>query len=625
MDDSPKIGETIGGYVLQSVLGRGGMGCVYLGSHHVLGRKAAIKVLAGSLASDKQFVSRFFHEAKIVNDVRHSNIVDITDFVQSAEPLRVAYIMEFIDGDSISGALKRHDFSSLQAVNLCLQICDALAAVHEIGVVHRDLKPANIMLNAPVTSDFSYPGSIKVVDFGIAKVSDPDTDHQTATGAVMGTPAYMAPEQVAGLKITAAADVYAVAEILYELLAGKPVFSGNNLIVMRNKLGTTPPELAPLDGHAQGDRILALVNECLAVEASDRPSLPDMQSRLRDLVSRFSDVSVPIATPRPMSVDGFGDTLLRDGEPEPSVAPQAEEVREAAFAEVDAAFSTSANSLVLSPRGPRRRGLALIGLLLCAVAVGVVVWVSTQTSAPVKVESVATVPTPTAPLEAVAPAAPARIKVHVSTSPLASVLFENSKELGPGPMDIEVEPGQTRTVTIEHPARESVTVQIDGTKPVVDVWLPPKAKTPAPSVAAKPTREATPAPAAKPNRDPTPQVELSAEAKALLEAKPAPVAKPALPAKPAPVPEPQPESKPAAAEAVGVGRLAVDAWTTAGRRLPSIVLVDGKQVSTNTPIDIRVREGARKIEVRAPGYPPRFRTVQVKANQTSKLRIVVDL
>jgi len=237
------IGDTLGGYRLERQIGRGGMGSVYLGVHIRLGRKAAIKILSDELSRDSQYVSRFFHEAKVVNDVGHQNIVDIIDFIEHEDPPRVAYIMELVDGPSLGQALKEHRFSLIQTLNIIEQICAAMAAAHNVNVIHRDLKPDNVLLVSALNQSFSNQPSIKVVDFGIAKSQSAAVNHQTTVGAVMGTPAYMAPEQVAAAASTPAADVFAVGEIFYELLLGARAFHGDTLDMMTAKLNGHIPKL----------------------------------------------------------------------------------------------------------------------------------------------------------------------------------------------------------------------------------------------------------------------------------------------------------------------------------------------------------------------------------------------
>ncbi len=197
--DTPElpIGTLVGIYRIESLIGSGGMGAVYRGIHTKLGRKAALKVLSDSLAADPTYVSRFFHEARIVAEVGHPNIIDIHDFIETETPRRVAYVMELVDGPPLSRVLKTVRLSTTQVINITLQLLDALMAVHRINVVHRDLKPDNILVIGALGSDFSAKPCIKVLDFGIAKVNVPDQQHKTTTGLMLGTPAYMAPEQVA--------------------------------------------------------------------------------------------------------------------------------------------------------------------------------------------------------------------------------------------------------------------------------------------------------------------------------------------------------------------------------------------------------------------------------------------
>lgn len=281
-----ELGEVIGAYRLERVIGQGGMGCVYAAVHSRLGRRAAVKVLSGALAADSSYVSRFFHEAKIVNDIQHPNIIDIIDFIEQKEPLRVAYVMELLSGPSLGASLKVRRLSWVQAANIGLQLAGALEAVHNVGVVHRDLKPDNIIIITPLAMDLSLRPSIKVLDFGIAKSSDPDLDHHTAPGAMIGTPMYMAPEQVIGAAVSPATDVYAFGEILYEMLAGKRLFSGDVPTVLAMKMRHEIPEARLAEETPGRERLEALIRGCVAAKPSDRPSLAAAVGILLELLQR---------------------------------------------------------------------------------------------------------------------------------------------------------------------------------------------------------------------------------------------------------------------------------------------------------------------------------------------------
>ncbi len=284
------LGETLGLYRLTAVLGRGGMGCVYIGQHVDLVRPVAIKVLDPPLADDADYVSRFLHEAKIVNAVRHPNIVDIFDFIDQPWPRRVALVMELLQGRTLSRVLARRALSTEEAVHATLQLSEALSAVHALGVVHRDLKPDNVMVVGPLSASkdpllgAGDPAvSIKLLDFGIAKVADPLAVHRTATGAVLGTPAYMAPEQFSAEPPTPATDVYALGELLFEMLTARPLFADQGLPMIREKMNgvRSPPSLPRTVVH---ERILrGLIFDCLQVEPRHRPTVEHIRETLSPL------------------------------------------------------------------------------------------------------------------------------------------------------------------------------------------------------------------------------------------------------------------------------------------------------------------------------------------------------
>ena len=223
------IGQTIGNYLVTQKLGEGGMGSVYLAEHPTIGKKVALKVLHSEFASNQEVASRFFNEAKAVNDIGHPNIVDIVDFgilqgVVGREQL-VYFIMEYLHGTSVTSLIRNEaPLPPERALGLALQVADALAASHKCGIVHRDLKPDNIILVTRARqSDF-----VKLLDFGIAKLTgDHAGGNRTRTGIVMGTPAYMSPEQCDGKGLVDhRTDIYALGILLYEMLTGRVPFVG---------------------------------------------------------------------------------------------------------------------------------------------------------------------------------------------------------------------------------------------------------------------------------------------------------------------------------------------------------------------------------------------------------------
>jgi serine/threonine protein kinase len=224
------IGQTIGNYLVTQKLGEGGMGSVYLAEHPSIGKKVALKVLHSEFSSNHDVANRFFQEAKAVNDIGHPNIVDIVDFgmiqAGSGREQLVYFIMEYLAGHTLSQVI--HTESPMppeRALMIALQVADALSASHKCGIVHRDLKPDNIILvQRGRERDF-----VKLLDFGIAKLTGGNAagSHRTRAGIVMGTPAYMSPEQCEGRdSVDHRTDVYALGIVIYEMLTGRVPFIG---------------------------------------------------------------------------------------------------------------------------------------------------------------------------------------------------------------------------------------------------------------------------------------------------------------------------------------------------------------------------------------------------------------
>ena len=238
----PLIGVTIGNYEVRYKIGVGGMGAVYMAEHPLIGKKVALKVLHSEFSSNEDVVTRFFHEAKAVNDIQHPNIVDILDYgvIPSQGPNTVYFIMEFLDGVSLAQLFRDEaPLAPERALAIALQIADALGASHSKGIVHRDLKPDNIMLiQRGRETDF-----VKVLDFGIAKLTgEHKGSMRTRTGIVMGTPAYMSPEQCEGRgSVDHRTDVYALGILLYEMLTGQVPFTGEGYGEILVKHLTQPP------------------------------------------------------------------------------------------------------------------------------------------------------------------------------------------------------------------------------------------------------------------------------------------------------------------------------------------------------------------------------------------------
>ncbi|HEU0035324.1 MAG TPA: serine/threonine-protein kinase [Kofleriaceae bacterium] len=219
------IGETVGSYRILSKLSVGGMGTVFRAEHTLIGKLAAVKVLHPELSTSRDIVNRFFNEAKATTSIKHPGIVEVFDFGYMASGH--AYLtMEFLEGMSLARRIKtRGKMSEGEATMLLRLVCSALSAAHAKGIVHRDLKPDNIFLVPD--PDNAIGERPKLLDFGIAKLTDIGlAGTATKTGAVMGTPTYMAPEQCRGTgDVDHRADLYSIGCIFYELVTGRPPFT----------------------------------------------------------------------------------------------------------------------------------------------------------------------------------------------------------------------------------------------------------------------------------------------------------------------------------------------------------------------------------------------------------------
>jgi eukaryotic-like serine/threonine-protein kinase len=250
-----------GRYRVESTLGQGGMAAVYLAHDSELDRAVAVKVLAEHLADDDAFRQRFLREARMAAKLSHPNIVHVYD--QGEENGQPFIVMEYVDGPTLSEELKRTGpLPPARVVDLALQICGGLEHAHASGLVHRDIKPGNLLLRED--------GTVKIADFGIARAAQ--ATKLTQIGSVLGTAAYLSPEQAAGEPVTAAADIYSLGCVLFELLTGRTPYvfeSLPELVVKQRDEPITPirelrPDVPP--------ELEAAVMHCLARGPEHRPA-----------------------------------------------------------------------------------------------------------------------------------------------------------------------------------------------------------------------------------------------------------------------------------------------------------------------------------------------------------------
>ncbi len=303
--EPPRPGDEVGAYRLLQELGVGGMGRVYLAEHRTLGRRVALKVLQPELWHNRRSVQRFFQEARLVNRIDHENIVEIYDYVQ--EPDGLSYlIMELLVGQDLTQSREqRGPFALARSLPILRQIAGALAAAHAQGVVHRDLKPANVFL----VQKGSRRDFVKLLDFGIAKLQDavnPDGP-LTRTGAIVGTPLYMSPEQASGEKIDARSDLYALGVVAYWLLSDSFPFKATSfaelLALQRSQGPSELPRQTPL-GDPIPAEVARLVLRCLARSADARfQTAQDVEAHLARITVDLGFEPPPALTRPPSAGD----------------------------------------------------------------------------------------------------------------------------------------------------------------------------------------------------------------------------------------------------------------------------------------------------------------------------------
>ena len=287
-------GTRLGVYDITAAIGEGGMGQVYRATDAKLKRQVAIKVLPPSLAVDADRLARFQREAEVLASLNHPNIAAIYGLEESGG--MTALVMELVEGDDLSQRIARGALPLDEALPIAKQIAEALEAAHDQGIIHRDLKPANIKVRGD--------GAVKVLDFGLAKAMDPAgasavnaansptlTGHATALGMILGTAAYMAPEQAKGKAVDKRADIWAFGVVLYEMLAGRSAFAGETVtdiiaaVVTRDADWTALPAATPAS-------IRRLLARCLEKDPKRRlRDISDVRFEIDETIARgFSDV-----------------------------------------------------------------------------------------------------------------------------------------------------------------------------------------------------------------------------------------------------------------------------------------------------------------------------------------------
>jgi serine/threonine-protein kinase len=250
--------ERVGKYAIEKFLG-GGMSNVYRAKDTVLGRPVALKILTAAGAADEESKTRFLLEARMASNIVHENIISVYDFGEDQG--RPFMVMEYLEGESLRSAIRNGrtgDFR--QRMKIALQIARAVDYIHSKRVIHRDVKPENIHIDAL--------GKVKMMDFGIAKA---DGMQLTRAGYTLGTPYYMAPEQVLGRSLTPQADVYAFGILFFELLSGTRAIGGDKVEQIFDIILNQPLDMSPLRAEQVPEEVVDLIAQCTAKQPMQRP------------------------------------------------------------------------------------------------------------------------------------------------------------------------------------------------------------------------------------------------------------------------------------------------------------------------------------------------------------------
>jgi eukaryotic-like serine/threonine-protein kinase len=434
----PYLGKTIDGrYIVESILGEGGMGVVYRGRHKVIDKKVAIKILRGDLAKDPQITERFLMEARAASSIGNPHIVDISDFGQLADGCTY-FVMEFLDGKSLTQALNEgRPFSASRLSHVGKQIAHGLAAAHAASIVHRDLKPDNVMLvTRGGEKDF-----VKVLDFGIAKVGNAAM-RMTRAGTVFGTPHYMSPEQAAGTAVDHRTDIYSLGVIMYEMAAGKTPFDADNAMgVLTQHMYRAPVRLLELVPQVNVPPGLdAVIQKCLSKKPEQR------YAAMEELVADLEKIDAG-AVPGALS-----EMMARSG----GFNVPADYFRNSRMPEVVPA----------TPAGLPRKRWPLYAVIAAVASAALIVLAAVVMNAGKGVARPAVDPQPpvSAPVVASIPAPPVSAapatKVTVLTAdPAGATITRDGKDVG-SPAVLELADGEKATLTVQKDGYKPETVTL---------------------------------------------------------------------------------------------------------------------------------------------------------------------
>jgi serine/threonine-protein kinase len=476
-------------YKVEGIVGEGGMGVVYQCRHKIIDKRVALKILRADLARDHEVTERFLMEAKAASAIQDEHIISISDFGQL--PDGAAYfVMEFLEGTPLALVAGGGNPMPLgRILRIALQLSEGLAAAHQLGIVHRDLKPDNVFLiQRGKETDF-----VKILDFGIAKVSSNATGRLTQVGSVFGTPHYMSPEQAAGTPLDHRGDIYSLGVMLYELATGRVPFDAENFVgILSQQLyqdPVPPREAAPKANIPAAFE--AIILRCMAKKPERRfQSMLELRENLLDLEGRLGRVDFDAdprvsRTPDPSEVSASVEgTALSTELSLASLRPR----RWPMYAAIVLPVALVSGLLLSRFRGPPPRSRSAAAES-AARQPEVTAAPLAGTPLPEPIDTAPKAPA-AAPAEAVAPP----VQVLLGVAPTTAHVFMGERDLGRSPVSIDVPRGTLVTVEVRNPGYEPRWLQLDGSESRKSVELKRKKKKRAKAGASGPTAQETFAP-----------------------------------------------------------------------------------------------------------------------------------
>ncbi len=477
-DTELEAGTMVGEYRIEGKLGSGGFGTVYRAKHPVIGKPAAVKVLGAAFSTSDDMVSRFVSEARAANTIQDPHIIDIFSF-GVLEDGRQYFVMELLAGIGFEELIEDHaPLAPALVLQIMKGIARALDAAHEAEIVHRDLKPDNVFL----TVDDDGNPLAKLLDFGVAKLLGENVvSHKTGTGAPVGTPHYMSPEQCMGIAVDHRADIYAFGVVCFEALTGTRPFSGDSYLALLSQHANAPPPKASERHPALGDTFDGILSDLMAKEPDQRPqSLGQAMDRL---IEAAGEKGWNVEAPPPLPSEVLR-TVKRSPTPDQPLArggsaASKDEKRELGAAQTVAASTTGGEG----DDGSRQSSTHPLWLLAGAAIIGVVAYAasgmlagpgtgaapeptddSTEASASVEggVPSPGLSPPdggaaqPEAEAGTTKPGEPDQVALRVESAPPGATVLLDGKKLGlaPGPFLVD-RSAESQVLTVQAPGHQS--------------------------------------------------------------------------------------------------------------------------------------------------------------------------